>query len=264
MTDIATTEADSTGERRRHIWPRGRRPVPRHSATAAAALTEPRGRHATPDAAAPGTGSGHPGWDAEHELLMPGPGPVATLAASPIPAGDETMLFRVPGTGASSGFTIPPGTLRTDSPENELPHRSAGAAIPAATVPVLRTEPADPDLLRDLRDALQALPARPQHDPGEDKPAAAARRRPVAWLRVTEQDGSMAHEALTGAPEFAGTDTFPDGTVIAGMYLGIHGHATWLVDAVDPAWCDGAITALTAMRDRLTAAREQAEGGAAA
>jgi hypothetical protein len=195
---------------------------------------------------------------------MPGSGPGGLHAAGPLPAGDETMLFRVPGIDGGPGFIIPPATLRTADPQDALPHRNPGAGIPPDKVPVLRTEPADPGLLRDLRDALKALPDEPRRDPAGDEPPASVRHRPVAWLRVIEHDGHEAHEALAGAPGFAGIDTLPDGTAIAGMVLGTHGQATWLADTVDPAWCDDAITALATMRDQLTAAREQAEGGAAA
>lgn len=235
-----------------------RRSRPRHAAARTAAeLAQPAGQHAAQDdPAGPGTDHGQ-GYDA-----------AGWADGAPLPRGDETMLFRVPGIDGGPGFIIPPATLRTADPEPEpedaLPHRRPGAGIPPAAVPVLRTEPADPGLLRDVRDALKALPDGPQRDSGEDKPPAVVRHRPTVWLRVIEHDGLQANETLSGTPEFAGNDTLPDGTAIAGMFLGIHGQATWLVDTVDPAWCDDAITALTAMRDQLTAAREQAAGGAAA
>ena len=170
------------------------------------------------------TGYDHPGWD-ENDA-----------------APDATMVWRIPDPAGGPGFVIPPG----------LPQRTPGAEIPPASVPALRTEGADLDLLRDLRDALKALP-------GDPAPA-----RPVAWLRVIEA-GSEATEALSAAPEFAGTDTLDDGTFIAGAFLGIHGEATWLIDTVDPDWCDAAIAALTAVRDALVAAQDtEPEGEAAA
>lgn len=175
-------------------------------------------------------------------------------------ASDDTMVWRIPSPDGGPSLVIPPGAPWVQDAEDRepqdaepLPQRTPGAAIPPALVPALRTEPSDPDLLREVIDKLKALPAGP------------APARPVAWLRVHERDGGEAVEALSAAPEFAGTDTLPDGTVIAGAFLGIHGKATWIVDAVDPAWCDDAITALTAMRDALVAAQgDEAEGEAAA
>ena len=207
--------------RRFRVWPRP-----------AALVDEPAAEVPAQDA---------PAEVADHDATSPG---------LPLPAPDDTMIWRVPGLDGGPGLVIPPATLET--PEEPLPARIPGAAIPPALVPALRTEPADPALLREVADALKALP-------GDPPPAPA---RPVAWLRVIENDGRQAVEALSAVPEFAGSDTLPDGTFIAGAFLGIHGQATWIVDAVDPAWCEDAIEALKEMRDALVAA--QGEGEAAA
>lgn len=160
----------------------------------------------------------------------------ATSPGFPLPAPDDTMVWRGPG------MVIPPATLET--PEEPLPARVPGAAIPAASVPALRNEPADPAILRKVRDGL--------------KP------RPVSWLRVIEDDGRQAHEALDGPPEFAGTVAMPDGTPVAGLVLGCHGRGTWIFDTADPAEAQAVIDAATAMRDALLAAQgDEPEGEAA-
>jgi len=221
-------------------------PAAVRAARTAAGIAEPAGRHAQ-DEQQPAdydTSYDDPGWGGEpHDATSPGL-PLAAPAAT-APAGDDTMVWRVPGTGDDPGYTVPPGAPWA-SPEDALPLRTPGAAIPAAQVPQLRTEPADPALLREVAAALRALP-----DPAPERP------RPVAWLRALEHDGQQAAEALAGVPSFAGVDRLPDGTLVAGMFLGLHAGGTWLVDAVNPAWCEDAITALTAMRDRLVAARRQ-------
>lgn len=224
----AGQHAAPTRFRRFRVWPRPAAEVP--------AQDTPPAPEVPGDA-----GYDDPGWGDElHDATSPG---------FPLPAPDDTMVWRVPGLDGGPGLVIPPATLET--PEEPLPARVPGAAIPPALVPALRTEPADPALLREVADALKALP-------GDPPPAPA---RPVAWLRVIENDGRQAVEALSAVPEFAGTDTLPDGTAIAGAFLGIHGKATWIVDAVDPAWCEDAITALTAMRDALVAAQGSEDEG---
>ena len=207
-----------------------RKAAPRHALTVARpeqAAAEVPEQEVPAESADYDTSYDDPGWGPE-----------------PAPTGDDTMVWRIPATDGGPGYVIPPG----------LPQRTPGAGIEGVKVPALRTEPADPDLLREVADALRALPGDPPPAPP----------RPVAWLRVIENDGHQDVEALSAAPEFAGIDTLPDGTLIAGAFLGIHGRATWLVDTVDPAWCDEAIAALTAVRDALVAAQDGEPEGEAA
>lgn len=188
----------------------GQDPAPAavQAAAPAADLAEPRGRHH----------AGSPARDGQRApallspagaaaLLAPGARPspavsfegasgIGLMPASRAPSGDDTIVFRVPASSGVPGYTIPPGTPWMTHPDGALPYRSPGAAVPPASVPVLRTEPADPELLRDLRDALKALP---------DGPATriAAPPHPVAWLRAVQPEG-LPHldVALAGRPRF--------------------------------------------------------------
>lgn len=180
-----------------------------------------------------------PGWDGElHDAASPG---------FPLPAPDDTMVWRVPGLDGGPGMVIPPATLET--PEEPLPARVPGAAIPAALVPVLRTEPAHPDMLRDLRDTLEALPCDPE-----------PREAPSAYLRAVVPGGetgvTQIQDAIGRSPLFAGSGTVADGRTVAGMYLGTNDDGWFVLDALSAEWCEDAITALTAMRDALVAARD--------
>jgi hypothetical protein len=74
---------------------------------------------------------------------------------------------------------------------------------------------------------------------------------PSAFLRAVIHDGPELTEPIGRTPVFAGMDANPDGTRVAGMYLGTNPDGWFILDSTDPAWCDDAITALTAMRDAL-------------
>ena len=115
----------------------------------------------------------------------------------------------------------------------------------------LPPEPADTALLRRIADGLRALPS-----------------LPGAYLRnITPGDGADPHEPLKGFPAFAGMDVMPDGTPVAGLWLGApdkDGHL--VIDVVSAAYCDAAAMAFLDMRDALMAAalEEEGEGGQAA
>ena len=113
----------------------------------------------------------------------------------------------------------------------------------------LPPEPADTALLRRVADGLRAMPS-----------------LPGAYLRnVTHGDGADPHEPLKGFPSFAGMDVMPDGTPVAGLWLGDadkDGHL--VLDVVSAAYCDAAACAFLDMRDALMAAAlEEGDGEAA-
>jgi len=177
-----------------------------------------------------------------HDVTSPG------FLPAPDPRADATMVWRIPSPDGGPGLVIPPATLAT---EDALPVRTPGEAIPAALVPALRTEAADPAMLGKVADKLRALPDKPEPEPG-------------AYLRAISRDGQQDSEPLHGTPSLAGTDVLPDGTAVAGLFLGCNGFGTWLADAVDPAWCRESAKVLLEMADHLEAARQDAQDGAAA
>lgn len=187
--------------------------------------------------------------------------PLDVLRPAAVRTKDETVLFRIPGGDGGPGFVIPTGapwqaapeTRPQADPEDALPVRSPGDIIPAASVPALRTEPADPDMLRDVLDGLQALP-----DEDTD---------PAAYLRAVVPGGdtgvTQIQDTLGHSPRFAGSGLLADGRPVAGMYLGTNEDGWFVVDALTPEWCADAIAALEEMRDALLAS-ERAEDGEAA
>jgi len=74
---------------------------------------------------------------------------------------------------------------------------------------------------------------------------------PSAFLRAVIHDRPELTEPIGCTPEFAGTDAMPDGTRVAGMFLGTNEDGCFVIDSTDPAWCEDLITAATAMRDAL-------------
>jgi len=201
-------------------------PAAVRAARSAAELAEPQGRHSAQDepSAAPeapvncSLDYDDPGWgdDEPHEATSPG----FPLQA---PSGDDTIVFRAPDPPGVPGYAISPGTPRMTHPDGALPHRTPGAAVPAGSVPVLRTEPADPGLLRNLRDALLALPAEPERRPQAPPP-------PAAWVRAVQPDGSSHLDArLDGRARF--TRVVPGTARLAEVELGTVGRGPFRVAA---------------------------------
>ena len=110
-----------------------------------------------------------------------------------------------------------------------------------------------PDVLRAALNGLRALPDsdEPQQDDSEQSP--------VAWLRAIVPGRPELTEPLGRAPVFFGAARTASGVPVTGMYLGTNDDGWFVLDSVSPAWCEDAITALTAMRDALTGARDEAE-----
>lgn len=162
------------------------------------------------------------------------PGETFNAAPAAAPTCDDTILFRIPAADGGPGFVIPPGSPWSTSQ----------------------------DTLRDVRDALQALPVEPRHAEAEAEDAA-----PEAYLRAVVPGGdtgvTQIQDALGHSPRFAGSGLLADGRPVAGMYLGTNEDGWFVLDALTPEWCDDAIAALEEMRDSLLAS-EQAEDGEAA
>jgi hypothetical protein len=123
--------------------------------------------------------------------------------------------------------------------------------LPARTPSGFTAPPPEPltadqvDILHRVADGLRTLPA------GEHVP--------VAFLRAIVGGRTELTEPIGRSPVFAGSDITDDGQPVAGLYLGTNEDGWFVLDSTDPAWCEDAITALTAMRDALLQAREGTE-----
>lgn len=117
-------------------------------------------------------------------------------------------------------------------------------AVPAEFPPGPLTED-QLGVLHRVAEGLRALPA--------DPPV------PVAFLRAIVGGRTELTEPIGRSPLFAGQDITDDGQPVAGLYLGTNEDGWFVLDSTDPAWCEDAITALTAMRDALMQAREGIE-----
>lgn len=213
-------------------------------ATAAAAdLAEPRGRHhagraARDDQGAPALLSPAdaaallaPGARPSPAVSFEGASGIGLMPASQAPAPDDTVVFRVRDSSGVPGYQIPPGTPWMTHQNGALPHRTPGAVVPPASVPVLRTEPADPALLRDLHAALLTLDAGPERQP-------AASPNPAAWLRAVQPDGPHLDVRLAGRPRFTRLVSSVAGP-LPEVHLGETDEGPFRI-AADPAWLKAA------------------------
>ena len=119
---------------------------------------------------------------------------------------------------------------------------AAGVAEAPGPLPLepLPPQPGEPDtmLLARVRDSLRAIPD-----------------APVAYLRnITPGPSRDPHEPLNGLPCFAGTTRMPDGSPVAGLFLGDEDAEGRLVlDVLSITWLGRLIDAAEEAREELYA-----------
>ena len=174
----------------------------------------------------------------------------ADSARTPLPAampGPDTAPWLPAPEADAAGVAEAPGPLPLEplppQPGEDPAMTVALAPLREALREAAMARPATTEDLARAADRLRALPP----SPGPDAP--------VAYLRnITPGPGRDPHEPLNGLPCFAGTTRMPDGSPVAGLFLGDEDAEGRLVlDVLSVAWLGRLIDAAEEAREELYA-----------